>query len=122
MDLHQSFLVVGEGNGRIHKRREAEEIPEPAAQCGTKCKNGLTPLHLDEDWGRYLLCGKCFGPERGCTLLCDYMEKKKKRGLVRCGRRCSPLHVKEHTTEVPGGRDGVRGLHRCAIHSLDVQE
>ena len=41
MDLHQSFLVVGEGNGR---RKEAEEIPEPAAQCGTKCKNGSPPL------------------------------------------------------------------------------
>ena len=121
MDLHRSFLY-GEGNGRIHKRREAEEIPEPSAHCGTKCKKGFTPLHLDEDWGRYLLCGKCFGPERGCPLLCDYVEKKKNGVLVRCGRRCSPIHVREHVTEVPGGRDGVKGLHRCAIHSLDVQD
>ena len=99
MDLHSAFLVIPEGNGRLHKPKWLSAGPEPLAVCGSKCKSGFAILDLDEKWGKYSLCGKCFGPERGCALLCDYVEKKSNGKKLRCGRRCSPIHVREHIAE-----------------------
>ena len=117
MELYANFVIKTHGNGKVHKPNHAV-FPDPTKPwCGT-AGDDWADLVLNEHWGAYSLCSKCFGKDTGCGRLCSYQVKKGGVAL-RCGRRCQPQSNNNHDEDAEDGN--VEGPHFCALHAAELE-
>ena len=117
LEMYPHFVVSAKGSGKVHKPSSAaaDHLSGVTPKCGVRGRD-YSELDLDENWGKYSPCSRCFGRSDGCHLLCSYMVMKKGK-KVRCGRRCVPEAVPDHVDEEA---DSGLTLHRCSFHGTLV--
>ena len=110
MELYNTFVMVSKGSGKVHKPGMDPGVYPAVPKCNSQGQD-WSELILDEHWGDYQLCSRCFGKESGCEKLCEFEVVRKKK-YFRCGRRC----------ECRGRHGGVEDdekmkRHLCALHA-----
>ena len=113
MAMLPHYVNASSGSGKVHK---PAEIPggfvEPCKpSCGVRGRD-FSILSLEENWGSYSLCERCFGKKGPCQHLCEYGEFRKGTWL-RCSRRCErDVEDLNHDPDEPVGSS----KHMCPIH------
>ena len=115
MEIYNTFVMVTKGSGKVHKPGMAPGAYPAFPKCNSQGQD-WSELILDEHWGDYQLCSRCFGKEGGCEKLCEYEVVKGKR-YFRCGRRCE-LAGRHGGIEEDEGK--VR-KHLCALHAEEEE-
>ena len=117
MALLPFFVIAAAGNGKVHKPAEVlggfEEPCKPS--CGVRGKD-FAVLSLDENWGSYSLCERCFGKPVSCAHLCSWTEVRKGVQL-RCSRRCE---TEEGDLDRNQTQEPEKAKHLCSIHYEDI--
>ena len=117
MALLPFFVIAAAGNGKVHKPAEVlggfEEPCRPS--CGVRGKD-FAVLSLDENWGSYSLCERCFGKPVSCAHLCSWTEVRKGVRL-RCSRRCE---TEEGDLDHNQTQEPEKAKHLCSIHYEDT--
>ena len=107
------FVNSSSGSGKVHKPAVIpggfEEPCKPS--CGVRgCDYSI--LSLEENWGSYSLCERCFGKKGPCQHLCEFGEFRRGTWL-RCSRRCErDVEDQNHDPDEPVGNS----KHMCPIH------
>ena len=110
MTVYTTFVMVTKGSGKVHKPGMDPGVYPAVPKCNSQGQD-WSELILDEHWGDYQLCSRCFGKESGCEKLCEF-ELVRRKKYFRCGRRC----------ERRGRHGGVEDdekmkRHLCALHA-----
>ena len=112
------FVIAAAGNGKVHKPAEVilggfEEPCRPS--CGVRGKE-FAVLSLEENWGSYSLCERCFGKATSCAHLCSWKEVRKGTTL-QCSRRCE---TEEGEFDQNQKDEPEKAKHLCAIHYENI--